>query len=62
MMQTVYRGSHEIGVLGVERQILARLRNHTFFSLAELNQAMAAPLTEYNQRPFQKLSGSQIVV
>ena len=40
MMQTVYRGSHEIGVLGVERRILARLRNHTFFSLAELNQAM----------------------
>jgi len=49
----------ETGVLGIERQILARLRNHTFFSLAELNQAMAILLTEYNQRPLQKLPGSR---
>ena len=49
----------EAGVLGVERQILARLRHHTFFSLAELNEAMAVLLTEYNQRPFQKLPGSR---
>ena len=49
----------EVGVQGTERQILARLRHHTFFSLAELNQAMAALLTEYNNRPFQKLPGSR---
>lgn len=49
----------EAGVLGTERQILARLRNRTFFSLAELNQAIRALLTEYNNRPFQKLPGSR---
>lgn len=49
----------EAGVLGIERQILARLRHHTFFSLAELNQAIAALLTEYNNRSFQKLPGSR---
>jgi transposase len=49
----------ESGVLGVERQILARLRHHTFFSLAELNQAIRGLLTEYNNRPFQKLPGSR---
>jgi transposase len=49
----------ESGVLGVERQILARLRNRTFFSLAELNAAIKALLVEYNNRPFQKLPGSR---
>jgi transposase len=49
----------EAGVLGAERYILARLRNHTFFSLAELNRAIAALLTEYNEQPFQKLPGSR---
>jgi hypothetical protein len=49
----------EAGVLGAERYILARLRHHTFFSLAELNRAIATLLTEYNQRPFQKLPGSR---
>ncbi|MBU1471597.1 MAG: IS21 family transposase [candidate division Zixibacteria bacterium] len=49
----------EAGVLGVERYILARLRNHTFFSLVELNRAIAALLTEYNEQPFQKLPGSR---
>jgi len=49
----------EAGVLGVERRILAKLRNRTFFSLTELNQAIAALLKEYNRRPFQKLEGSR---
>jgi len=47
----------EAGVLLVERWILARLRNRTFFSLAELNQAIAEQLEELNRRPFQKLPG-----
>ncbi len=47
----------EVGVQVVERWILARLRHHTFFSLAELNQAIAGLLTELNERPFQKLPG-----
>ncbi len=43
----------------VERWILARLRHHTFFSLAELNQAISGLLEDLNQRPFQKLPGSR---
>jgi transposase len=49
----------ENGVLIVERWILARLRNRQFFSLTELNAAIAALLIELNQRPFQKLEGSR---
>jgi len=36
---------------------LARLRNRRFFSLAELNRAIAELLTDFNQRPFKKLPG-----
>jgi len=43
----------EVAVQVVERWILARLRHHTFFSLAELNQAIAKLLPELNERPFQ---------
>jgi transposase len=49
----------ESGVLGVERRILAKLRNRTFFSLAELNQAISMLLVQYNRRPFQQLEGSR---
>lgn len=49
----------EAGVLLVERWILARLRNHTFFSLAELNKAIRGLLKELNERPFKKLPGSR---
>ncbi|MHB8742703.1 MAG: IS21 family transposase [Sulfuricaulis sp.] len=47
----------EGGVLIVERWILARLRNCTFFSLADLNQTIAALLAELNTRPFQRQDG-----
>ena len=47
----------EVGVQVVERWILARLRHHTFFSLAELNQAIDELLADLNERPFQKLPG-----
>ncbi len=49
----------EKGVLDVERGILAALRNHTFFSLAELNAAVSRLLRQHNDRPFQKLPGSR---
>jgi len=49
----------ETGVQNAERQLLAPLRHHTFFSLAELNQALAERLAEHNERPFQKLPGSR---
>ena len=49
----------ESAVLIVERWLLARLRNRTFFSLAEANEAIAGLLEELNQRPFKKLPGSR---
>lgn len=49
----------EAGVQLVERWILARLRKRTFFSLAELNEAIAELLTRLNDKPFQKLPGSR---
>lgn len=49
----------ENGVLGVYRQILAPLRNRTFFSLGQLNEALAIRLTAVNEAPFQKLAGSR---
>ena len=47
----------EGGVLIVERWILARLRNRVFFSLEELNQAIAGLLENLNTRPFKKMAG-----
>jgi transposase len=47
----------EVGVQVVERWILARLRHRRFFSLAELNRAIAELLADLNQRPFKKLPG-----
>ena len=47
----------EAGVLIVERWILARLRNRTFFSLGELNTAIVELLEVLNTRPFKKLEG-----
>src|SRR5215475_3915525 len=49
----------EVGVQIVERWILAQLRHQQFFSLAELNTAIAALLTTLNHRPFKKLPGSR---
>jgi transposase len=49
----------EIGVQVVERWILARLRNHTFFSLAELNREIRNLLNVLNNRPFKKLPGTR---
>jgi len=49
----------EVGVLVVQRWILARLRNQRFFSLEELNQAIAVLVEELNTRPFQKLEGTR---
>ena len=49
----------ENAVLLVERWILARLRNRTFFSLAELNQAIWALLKSLNSRPLRVLKVSR---
>lgn len=47
----------ENAVLVVERWILAKLRNVTFYSLDQLNEAIDVLLEELNNRPFQKLPG-----
>ena len=47
----------EVGVQIVERWIIARLRHHSFFSLAEVNQCIKALLDDLNQRPFKQLPG-----
>jgi len=47
----------EVGVQVVERWILARLRHRRFFSVAELDTAVAKLLPALNNRPFKKLSG-----
>ncbi len=49
----------EVGVQIVERIILAALRHRQFFSLAELNAAIAELLTRLNERAFKKLPGSR---
>ncbi|MDJ0915964.1 MAG: IS21 family transposase [Desulfobacterales bacterium] len=49
----------EVGVQIVERWILARLRDRQFFSLPQLNRAIAELLPELNSKPFQKLPGSR---
>jgi len=49
----------EVGVQIIERWILARLRHHTFFSLAELNHCIKALLDEVNNKPFKQLKGTR---
>lgn len=49
----------EAGVQLVERWILAALRNRTFTSLTELNEAIRELLVRLNDRRFQKLPGSR---
>ena len=49
----------EVGVQVAERWILARLRNRTFFSLADLNQAIRELLGPLNERPMKHLERSR---
>jgi transposase len=44
----------ESNVLHLQRHLLGRLRDRTFFSLAEINDAIAAELVAYNDRPMQQ--------
>ena len=50
----------EAGVLLIERWILARLRHHQFFSMVELNAAIAKLLVELNTRPMQRQPRSRL--
>ncbi len=46
-------------VLVAQRWILARLRNRTFFNLAELNAAIRGLLEQLNSRPMQRIGKSR---
>jgi transposase len=50
----------EAAVKHVEQRILAKLRDHTFFSVGDINAAIKPLLNEVNQAPFQKLPGSRL--
>lgn len=50
----------EVGVQLVERWIMARLRHHTFYTLAALNQGIRTLLDDLNRRPFKKRPGSRL--
>lgn len=52
----------ESAVLVAERWILAALRNHTFFSLTDLNKAIREKLSELNNRRFQKLNTTRKIL
>jgi transposase len=49
----------ENAVLLAERWIVAALRHHKFYSLAEANEAIADLLEKLNHRPFRKREGSR---
>ena len=50
----------EAGVQVVQRWIVAALRHHRFFSLADVNQAIRELLDKLNQRPFHRREGSRL--
>jgi transposase len=52
----------EKAVQDAERAIMAPLRDRIFYSLDELNEAIAEKLHKHNARPFQKLPGSRLSV
>ena len=49
----------ENAVLQVERRILARLRNHIFHTLADLNEAISALLSAHNEEVTKSLGSSR---
>jgi len=49
----------ESAVAVVQRWIVAALRHRKFFSIAELNEAIAELLEKLNQKPFRKKEGSR---
>ena len=49
----------ESNILHIQRFILGRLRNRTFFSLGEINEAIRDFLVEFNERPMQQYKESR---
>lgn len=53
------KGAVEMGVRVIEQRAMAPLRDRTFTSLAQLNEALLGKVCEINARPFQKREGSR---
>ena len=49
----------ELGVKGIQRWILMRLRHHTFFDINELNDAIAGLMDAYNNKIMRRFSKSR---
>lgn len=49
----------ELGVKGIQRWILMKLRHHTFFDINELNDAIASLLDAYNAKIIKRLGKSR---
>lgn len=49
----------EVGVKGIQRWILMKLRHHTFFDLDELNDALSHLLDVYNNKSIKKIGKSR---
>ncbi len=49
----------EAAVQHAERRLIAAVRHHTFFSVADINSALRPLLEQLNEQPFQKLPGSR---
>ncbi|MCL2815643.1 MAG: IS21 family transposase [Oscillospiraceae bacterium] len=54
------KASVEGTVGGISTWIIAALRNEVFFTLGDLNEAIAAKLKAFNERPFQKKESNRL--
>lgn len=55
------KAADENMVGNTSRRILAPLRNRKFFSIAEINEAIAEQLKKFIARPFQKMEGNRTI-
>ena len=54
------KSKDEVGVQGIQRWILAPLRDVTFFSVHDINEAIRPLLQAYNERDFYELEGTRL--
>jgi len=54
-----HKAKVEVGVQIAQRWVLFALRNHTFFSLEDLNRELEKLSVKLNERPFKRMKGSR---
>ena len=54
------KGAGENAVQNVERRIIAALRNHQFFSVTDINDAIEVELDKLSNRAFKKIEGTRL--